>query len=575
MAREFNGAVAACIFGAMGIAIATALVIDRPLRAPEHSSEVLSPGGLSAPEPDNLNANAQLNNSPTTVKSSHTDINMNPFAIRQGEVNGVLAVESRSISPTQNRAAEVPDLRHFRELFAFMNRIDGADSRLLWATATSMLPDQGNESNSSKIVALSMVLQKLAERSPDSVLNWLEIMNSQSRLNSPYLNEILLGIATLEGDVIAGWLKKTRNTDLRSAMSALRFQHLASVDPESALEWFYMSASDQTLSVLDVTVLERLIRTDPQTVNRVIENLAGGENKDYVVSLYVRILAESDPVEALQYAVNLTDEQTKMHALLDVMDFMVRDNATALSELLPSLPDDPMLQQVIQQSNHQIAYAFAQQSQQSALEVMEWASVLPTDTQTSIQVAVFEEWLFEQPVEATEWLRQQDGGSTTAQRVRQTALGVLPSVNLDYALEAFDSLSRNEQESIAADLVYQLHQNQPADVKRWIETIDHPDVRRLAQQATTQRFIVDNPDQALHETLYLEGDQKIDRLIDIVGVLGSTAPEKVELFMAQYPLSAQENMQLGIMLEEFEDNDNVSLPAHIELLYTFVSSDFE
>lgn len=473
-------------------------------------------------------------------------------------------------------SADTHLLSDYQHLLRALQFIDNADAATLadWVDQRKTLLDHQPAS----VVFTQAVFQRWAQIDVESMIEWMNAQvhlestrsNQYHAIDNSFLMEAISGFVQSSPDLANEWIDSIVDEQLsqmlryrvmnemgrRDPESALamsgRDEHgmdnrysiindWAYRDPQAALAWIQANSRAEELAQLESIVYGAWLAIDPDAAMTEIERLPNNSEKEFLRAQYAGMLAGKDPAMAFQMAVDAAqgDLQSLQVSLNDVVWQWAESDLAGLQHRIEGEPDPTLHALFLDIAGSTIASSIAYKD---PLAAMSWIETLPVNQQSYIKPQVFQEWVSMDTEAAIGWLQQQPMPADT--QLAAAAIWQLPETHLDLALSLFLSLESTAQSGVVDHLVYQLHSQQPHMLDSWIAGIPDPQVKQIALRANDGLSVLDNAEERIAELQYLEGEEKIDQMYELFQALSVAAPERIDQWMQDNPLTLTEQRLL-------------------------------
>jgi len=460
--------------------------------------------------------------------------------------------------------AKLQTTSDFRELADVLEAIESADLKTLLVTANKQAARRTHHYQPAMSILNRAIFQRMAEHSPDAVTGWLDQQMEKGNPweSNPLIADALAGLTTHNDGDAERWLAAYSDTEQYHWLVHTLYETQAEKNPEvlldsllgsndddgiaysimskwaatepaAAFEWIQAQGDSPMVMGMSMSVFESWLLLDEDAALAAMETLPNDENQLYMKSRYASVLANENPQAAYDWIQAQADDNLRAMATMEIIPMWAEQDITGLIQMIES-ETDPMVQlDLYSAASHQMVYAKAQENPRDAIQ---WAESLPDTVQMTTLPAAFENWMYQDPKEAIAWLSTQSDSPTT-RLMQNSAMWEMPKHDLDSALKSFPDVNRDTREAIVPVLVAELTKNRPAEVTSFIQSIDHPDVRRIAETAREDLVIVENADAYFAEIETLSGKEKVERMWDIFSALDVHDPERIQQWMAENPLT--------------------------------------
>ena len=513
--------------------------------------------GSSMPSPFAVTSNEAENSSEHTNQSAFKDQTPGIFRNKSsGTPAGLEGIKEGINAPTTS---------DFRELTSILQSIDDADLESIQAIIGKSTKTYSPHPASS--IVNRALFQRMAELSPEAVMQWLD-----KRVNkvNPWQNESIIldalaGLTTHNARDAEQWLAGHKGSEHHSWLVHTLYQtqsiedpalllddlvnnndedgvaysvlgNWGQQDPAAAFEWIEQNWSNPMIMGMASSVIESWLQVDPDAALAGIEAFPDQQSKVYMLSRYASTIAQDDPQGAYDWILSQSDEQLRTLATMEIIPMWADNDISGLIQMIESETDPIRQQELYGAASHQLVYVKGQDNPEEAVR---WAESLPEMTRMTTLPVAFDTWMYQSPKEAIAWLGTQSDSPTT-RAMQNSAMWVMPQHDLDSALATFQNVSRDIREASVSMIVSELSKQRPAELDSFVNSIDHPDVRRIAETARENLTVVANADAHFAELDSLTGEARIEKMWTLFQALSTHDPERIERWMAENPLSAIE-----------------------------------
>jgi len=406
-------------------------------------------------------------------------------------VKGTTRIQSLADTQVQTSSTSQPetpiaDVKHFRQVIAYLQYIDGTDGQALpqLLQALSKSPDNRYNNSPFKKILYAAIYQRWAEVDIDAALT--HVADSTDRRES-YRRDAIEGItllASLEPDYVQQWIEDfapdapelleaaytgvasndpeiesllndpTANEDSRMMLSQLYISEMTKADPESALRWALTQDNPMLQENAAMNVIFSWDPADTSGLQGFIDQLPP-EQRDRVLPVAAPIIARGmatdDPQAAVAWAEQLPEDQ-RYNAMAGVIHEWAREDSDAAFEWLGNLPDTP--------NNHGLMLSAA-------------SSFIHRDASTATQFfAKLPDNLQEVIVEQLVFTVAEQQGNDTARAVQQIGAITLdsmdPDVDANSLLDRIASLQTINRATLLHTAINQRSRSENETVLHWV-----------------------------------------------------------------------------------------------------------
>lgn len=321
----------------------------------------------------------------------------------------------------------------------------------------------------------------LAATDPEYVSEWIE--NHASDVPS-LMHAAYSGIASKDPEAfIRNYLANSdgdnpfQDDEFGALHSA--FMHWADQDPQAAMAFLENEAQPGDLHGMKEGILYTWYDRDPDAAIRKIEALLNdpaspSESHMMLTELYTRHLANTNPDEALQWALAQDDPMDRENALMSLIYSWDENNPHSLLSLIDQLPAAER-ESILPMAAHQIANTMARNDPTGAIA---WAESLPIGSREGAIMSVVEQWIYTDPDSAINWIQSQPATPENRQLL-MTATGSMLYTNPTRASEIFTTLPEDMQSDMAEQMVYMQVDENPDTARDWVAQQTNPVVQEI------------------------------------------------------------------------------------------------
>jgi len=465
---------------------------------------------------------------------------------------------------------------HYSTLIDTLNHIRVADA----ATLESLADAHTNSHADSQQVFIRSLFQRWSEIDMSGAIAYLQSRGAEAPsqwFNDEVLNTGILVLSQADPTRMLAWLAQHNANALITDAQLLVYQGIAQQDPEHAIQLAVNNSQNQATDPTVITVLSdwatsdpvaamawleqngnemlwqnhrstilyHLIDVDPAAALEKIQSLPNSGDKPYLLAQYAARIARQDPFEAFTWAESLTHPMSRQQAIADVVNHWAMTNPNQLLAHIESLSDADQRTKLLRIAAPTISYAM---TERNPLAAIDWADQLPLEDRERMRSTVFQQWFYQSPEPALNWLTQQAGAS----EMMKSVLPDLPYQDLPLALQMFPTLDTGMQQSMAPGLAYQLSLQSTDEASAWIATLSDPSIRSSAQSGIIQATVDVDPDRALMMAAEHAGDDRSDVLFSTAFGVSQLNPALVESWLKVASLSTDERSELQQMLDDQE-----------------------
>jgi len=435
--------------------------------------------------------------------TQHTNQDLNNV-VRTSVGDSALSLDVNSVdTPFDPSVSE----NGYRQLLQSLLEIDNASASTIHSIGQYQLEQHSIANSAENQVLTSAVFQRWAEM------------------------DVHAAIVLIEETLLPSLSSSATHPQLNAALNAL-----VKVQPAQTDEWLAQLDENQFTS-LRLVMLDNLAADD---IEQALLEVNDSE-KPWASAQYADKLAASDPIEAYDWALNITHERSREAALSAVLEQWAKSDISELSHHITSEPDLAIQNQMYNQVGDRIVSHLSEQDPQLA---MNWVDEQPTHVQYKLRESAFDIWIETQPELALDWLRIQPESFET-QSLHAMALPYVVEQDIDVALSVFPSLNRNAQIDMAARMVNELSYQRPSDTQYWIESITDPSVRAAAESANQDLALLSQSEALIAELDFKTGAQRANHLRTIMRVLSAGDPDRFSQWLESDKLSDEDHWILS------------------------------
>ncbi|MEE9320131.1 MAG: hypothetical protein V3U76_06775 [Granulosicoccus sp.] len=510
-----------------------------------------------------LRANSLSGNGNATTSQSATQ---NPFASVKPVWTQVESADANS--GTELQAGLPTELSSSAQVMLALQIIARADSQSVTTLATSR--PRGWQVDVAEQLISRSVFERWAVVDLQAALAWLgEQLNDDAFNNGQELiTQSVFGIAAVDADALQDWIEKNApeewtdfladitwreqgrgnpesalarlGVDENIAIQQSVFVEWAIRDPDAALDWLQNRASADERDTLTASAIDIVLEHDPDMALELIRSMADNSDQPWLMARYAGLLAETDPAAAAALVMNETDPELQIEAFSEISWRWAESDPQALLQFIEAMPNALQRQELFLTVAPTIAAQFSEENPQGA---MQWVdSLAPGEREIALPHA-FDQWLYTESEAALAWLETQPDSPATS-RMRDSAMWVLPSTDIDKAVEIFPTLDPVLQNEITWTMAESMAIENPESYNQWVGSLESPELRQNAMLVGEVYIARQNPESWLEGIHSSSGEERANRLYVMYTSVRTEYPDLVNNWMQVNPLSAEDEQLL-------------------------------
>ncbi len=236
-------------------------------------------------------------------------------------------------------------------------------------------------------------------------------------------------------------------------------------DSKAAFDWLEANANHigPVLPDLYSTIMSHHIRRSPESSKWLIDEMNAGELKSSLAAELAIALADTEPLNAVQWSSSLQDNNARARAVEAAMQrFAEVDPDSALQHVM-SVSDTDLQTKLL----HEVGFVMASADPVKASNSL---SLFPIETQTNLIPRIAWSMSRKNPQQATNWVNQLPVGETRDQAIREASWGLV-AANPRQAFELVSTVADPTlRYGLVRDAMIAWHKMEPSNTQQALQS---------------------------------------------------------------------------------------------------------
>ena len=290
----------------------------------------------------------------------------------------------------QTEAAGKDRLRGMLEVVALWAAED-AENALLWL--------ESNAQGLARIETLHSGIELWSQQDPVAAANWIDgMVNDGSKLSAA--RTLAANWGNRNPEDASKWVSQLPYGNLRSSTAEALIESWATADPKAAAIWAFSEAEFNGDVELFNQSIQYYTEADPEEAGQLLRAVTEAHEAPGSVDAYVHTLAQQDPVEAINWQIELSpdDPLNKPENLETILQEWGRTDSVAASAWLSKAPPGPQRDAAI------VGFTTTISEFDPEIAVAWSNSISDPNKRIEILSRSIQNWAETQPEQAREWI---------------------------------------------------------------------------------------------------------------------------------------------------------------------------
>jgi len=330
-------------------------------------------------------------------------------------------------------------------------------------------------------------------------------------------------------------------------------------DPLAALQWLEHNGDQLLLDQHVESIISLLASRDPEAARLAAARFPELVSEDVFAIQEIRILAESDPLAAIEMAQSLSNSDELDNAMHTILYAWSAKDPIAAFAHIESIADVTKRQMYAYSMVDSLA-SQASLSPAKRQELLSWSESLSPELQIAVREPILSEWASYDPEAAIEWLNTKSGWSENPRLVAAIAWN-LPNHNIDLAMEVYANADQETQMILSQGIVSELYQQNPQAAWNWYEALPENDAKQSSLFSLVMITAQENPQEALDLASNINAGNNPDMVTEVIQALAFEFPDDVESWLHTANIDEQRKSELRTMVTQMRQ-EMIGLPMH-------------
>jgi len=390
--------------------------------------------------------------------------------------------------------------------------------------------------------SLHNVSEGMAEPSADSPFNLLSKGHSATGyhvVSDVVDTEVLYEFEVLDDQNVysnADWPDSASSfSDDLSARYA-EIESWALANPQYALEWVTTTASVEEQLAFELLIVYTLLPSNEDILYEYRDYLTLIDSRSVVDRSYARVLAETDPVAAFEWADALAEEESRLAALSVVTTRWAGADHQQVLDRIAMIEDKLLQKHLFIKVSNSIAAALVDSDPANALS---WIDTLDEDQKRIALPAVFSKWIVRDPDGARAWLRELPL-TTAIEEMIERDFWYSIQHDVEHALAIYSELPG--ETANRSDYVYSLassvSRQRPELTELFLASLGDSQLE-VAKNAARDQLLFSDPEVYLNLYGSLDAEDRTRHLVSVLTTLEYREPELVSGWLRSHVSDAE------------------------------------